>query len=184
MSCVIGFESNGVIYMGADSAGIDSSSLSISTRVDEKVFVAETNDFIMGFAGSFRVGQLLRYASDLPEQSNKKDDMAYMVTDFVDSIKNAQRDHGALRRDSEIEEHDAEFLVGYKGKLYIIESDFQVCRPIENYAAIGSGAQVALGALYALRDSSISPQNKIQLALNAASEYCAGVRPPFVILKL
>ena len=184
MTCIVGIEDKGDIYIGADSAGIDIDSLSICTRADEKVFITESGEFIIGFSGSFRVGQLMRYAIDLPEQSQKKDDMAYMVTDFVDAIRFAQHNRGSLKKESELEELPAALLVGYKSKLYVIENDFQVGLPIENYAAVGCGAQIALGAMYALKNSNISPTNKLEIALMAASEYSVGVRPPFIVLKL
>lgn len=184
MTCIVGIEQDGYVYIGGDSAGVDVENLSICTRADEKVFVSDGGEFIMGFAGSFRIGQLLRYAFVAPDQSSKKDDMAYMVTDFVDAIRTMQRDKGALKKENEIEEHEAEFLVGYKGKLYIIDTDFQIGRPLENYMAIGCAAQVALGALYATRDSDMSPEERITLALNAATEYNVGVKAPFIVLRL
>lgn len=184
MTCIVGLEHDGVVYIGGDSAGIDPWNLSICGRADEKVFITECGEFIMGFSGSFRIGQLLRYALDVPEQSQKKDDMAYMVTDFVDAIRNMQRDKGVLKKENEIEEHEGAFLVGYKGKLYVIESDFQVGKPIENFTAIGCGAQVALGSMYATRNLNLSPINRIELALHAAEQYSAGVRNPFLVLNL
>ena len=184
MTCIVGLEQDGVVYIGGDSAGVEPWSLSICGRADEKVFINETGEFIMGFCGSFRIGQLLRYALEVPDQPSKKDDMAYMVTDFIDAVRNMQKEKGSLKKENELEEHEASFLVGYNGKLYVIEEDFQVGRPIENYASVGCGAQIALGAMYATRNSNMTPEERITLALQAATEYSAGVRPPFHILKL
>lgn len=184
MTCIVALEHEGLVYVGGDSAGIESSSLAICSRADEKVFTTEGGDFIMGFSGSFRIGQLLRYALVPPEQSTKKDDMAYMVTDFIDAVRAMQKDKGSMKKENELEEHDSGFIVGYKGKLYVVESDFQVGRPTEDYAAVGCGAQIALGALYATRKARLKPEERITLALQAATEYSAGVRPPYVIQKL
>lgn len=184
MTCIVGLEQDGVVYIGGDSAGVSEWSLEICGRADQKVFITDTGEFIMGFAGSFRVGQLLRYALVTPEQSPRKDDMAYMVTDFIDAVRAMQRDKGSLKMENEVEEHSATFLTGYKGKLYVIDTDFQVGRPMENYAAVGCGGQIALGAMFATRNSNIAPQNRIELALSAAAEYSAGVRGPFLVLKL
>lgn len=179
MTCVVGIEHEGAVYIGADSAGVDSYDISI--RDDEKVFMNE--DFIMGFSGSFRIGQLLRYALVPPEQSFKKDDMAYLVTDFIDAVRNMQREKGALKKENEEESHDSAFLLGYHGRLYIIDEDFQVIRPNECYTAVGAGAAVALGALYA-SDHIEDPRRRIVLALEASAMYCAAVRSPFTVLKL
>jgi ATP-dependent protease HslVU (ClpYQ) peptidase subunit len=184
MTCIVGLEQDETIYIGGDSAGIDDWSLAICGRADEKVFIIETGDMIMGFCGSFRIGQLLRYALIPPPQKVGQDDMAYMVTDFIDAVRNMQKDKGALKKENELEEHNAGFLVGYNGKLYVVESDFQVGRPIDNYASIGCGAQIAQGAMYATRNMGMAPEARIRLALEAAAEYSAGVRAPFHILKL
>ena len=184
MTCIVGLEQDNTVYIGGDSAGVEAWSLAICGRADEKVFVNDSGEFIMGFCGSFRIGQLLRYALVPPEQSQKKDDMAYMVTDFIDAVRVMQKDKGSMKKENELEEHDAAFLVGYRGRLYCVESDFQVGRPIENYAAVGCGAQIALGAMFATRNSNLSPKNRIELALSAAAEYSAGVRGPFLVLQL
>ena len=159
-------------------------SLAICGRADEKVFVTVDKDFAMGFCGSFRIGQLLRYALVTPDQGEKKDDMTYMVVDFIDAVRAMQKDKGSMKKENELEEHDAAFIVGYKGKLYVVETDYQVGRPIENYAAVGCGAQIALGALFATKHAQMKPEDRIGLALAAAVEYSAGVRPPFHIVKL
>jgi len=184
MTCIVGLEHEGVVYIGGDSAGVESWSLAICGRADQKVFLTETGDMAMGFCGSFRIGQLLRYALVPPTQKVGQDDMAYMVTDFIDAVRTMQKDKGTLKKENELEEHDAGFLVGFNGKLYVIESDFQVGQPSDNYACIGCGGQIASGAMYATRNSSMSPEERITLALSAAAEYSAGVRAPFHIVKL
>ena len=184
MTCIVGVEENGVVYIGGDSAGVEAWSLAICGRADEKVFVTESGEFIMGFCGSFRIGQLLRYALTTPEHSQRKSDMSYMVTDFIDAVRVMQKDKGSMKKENELEESGAAFLVGYRGKLYVVETDFQVGRPIENYAAVGCGSQIALGAMFATRNSGLAAPNRIELALTAAAEYSAGVRGPFLVLKL
>lgn len=184
MTCIVGLEHEGVVYIGGDSAGINSYSLGICGRADEKVFLTETEDMVMGFCGSFRIGQLLRYALTLPQQKVGQDDMAYLVTDFIDAVRTMQKDKGSLRKENELEEHDSEFIVGFNGKLYVVEGDFQVGRPIENFASVGCGADIALGAMFATKNLNMAPEDRISLALQAATEYSAGVRPPFHIVKL
>lgn len=168
-----------MIYVGGDSVGIDACTFECSTRSDRKVFVTDSEDVIIGFSGSFRTGQLMRYSFTVPEQSAKKDDMAYMVTDFVDAIRSLQKDKGVTSK-----EHDTGLLVGFNGKLYVIESDFNVTSPLQNYAASGIGSQAALGAMHATAHLNMKPEPRIMLALAAAAEFNASVRAPFYIVKL
>lgn len=169
--------------MGGDSAAVDVS-LGICLYSDEKVFITPGDEAVIGYSGSFRVGQLLKYGFSVPDQPSKKDDMAYMVTDFVDAIRNLQRDKGAMTKENELELHDAELLIGFNGNVYVIQSDYQVGCPLENFAAVGCGAPFALGAMFATKDATMGPIERIHMALSAAAEYCAGVRKPFHVVQL
>jgi len=184
MTCIVGLEQDGVIYIGADSAEVDESTLSVGIRADEKVFLSDDESFILGFSGSFRIGQLIRYALSMPSQKVDQDDMAYLVTDFIDALRTMQKDKGSMSKENELEEHSSAFIMGFNGKLYVIDTDFQVGRPLGNYAAVGCGAPIALGAMFATQDTETSPEERIRCALTAASTYSAGVRPPFHVLKL
>ena len=79
-------------------------------------------------------------------------------------------------------EEGGSFIVGYKGKLYVIMSDYQVAIPRENFTALGCGESFALGAMYA--SSEKEPIKKIEIALNAAVAFSMGVKPPFTFVKL
>lgn len=184
MTCIVGLEENGTVFIGADSASIAPETLEICRRADEKVFLTDDGNFILGFAGSFRIGQLLRYALVPPPQKVDQDDMAYLVTDFIDAVRTMQKDKGSLKKENEVEEHEAMFLLGFNGKLYVVEGDFQVGRPVDNFMSVGSGANIALGAMHATKDLGIPAEKRIILALEAATEFSAGVRAPFHVLKL
>lgn len=175
MTCIVGLVDKGDVYIGGDSAGV--AGLSISIRADEKVF--GNGPFIMGFTSSFRMGQLLRYKFSPPAQTIHQNDMEYMVTSFIDACRQCFRTNGFGDKDAT---HGGTFLVGYKGNLYTVESDFQVGKLHAPFDAVGCGSDLALGALYA--SEKMSPEDRINLALGAASTFSAGVAPPFVILKL
>jgi ATP-dependent protease HslVU (ClpYQ) peptidase subunit len=176
MTCIVGIVDKGNVYMGGDSAGV--SGLSVSVRADEKVF--SNGPFIMGFTTSFRMGQILRYKFDPPRQTVGVDDMKYMVTDFVDAVRKCFGENGFGSTNDKSPNAGGTFLVGYNGKLYTVDSDFQVGIPADNYDAVGCGTDLALGALYATAGK--KPLDRIRIALEAASKFSGGVLPPFVTL--
>lgn len=180
MTCIVGVECNSTVYIGGDSAGI--SEYDICTRVDEKIFIKD--EFVMGFAGSFRMGQLLRYVLKIPKRKLKidDDDMQYLVSDFMDAVRTCYREKGVLTKSDDVEAGAGQFMFGYRGKLYTVEEDFQVARVTENYYAIGCASSVALGAMYACQVD--DPHVRITCALEAAAKFNAGVREPFKILGL
>jgi ATP-dependent protease HslVU (ClpYQ) peptidase subunit len=175
MTCIVGLVHDGDVYIGGDSAGV--AGLSISIRADEKVF--GNGPFIMGFTTSFRMGQLLRYKLSPPAQTVHQSDMEYMVTSFIDSCRQCFAGNGFGDKDATM---GGNFLVGYKGKLYNIEGDYQVGVPKSPFDAVGCGSDLALGAMYATEG--LKPEERINAALAAASTFSAGVAPPFIILKL
>ena len=172
MTCIVGLVDKGTVYIGGDSAGV--AGLSVSIRADEKVFV--NGPFIMGFTTSFRMGQLLRYKLEPAAQTIKQTDMEYMVTSFIDSVRKCFTDNGFGSGST-----GGTFLVGYKNKLYTIDTDYQVGVPADAYDTCGSGADLALGAMYATKGQ--DPRKRITTALSAASTFNAGVMPPFLIIK-
>lgn len=175
MTCIVGLVDKGDVYIGGDSAG--TAGLSLSIRADEKVF--GNGPFIMGFTSSFRMGQLLRYKFSPPAQTVHQNDMEYMVTSFVDAARQCFAGNGFGDKDAT---EGGTFLVGYKGKLYTLQSDYQVALSVAPFDAVGSGADLALGALFATEH--LKPEDRVTMALSAASTFNAAVAPPFTILKL
>lgn len=179
MTCVIGFvdEKNRKMYIGADSAGVSGNS--ISRRRDEKVF--RTEEMLVGFTSSFRMGQLLRYGWNPPEQWLMEDTYEYMVTRFIDSVRERFK-NGGFAKSENGEEVGGCFIVMNQGKIFTIESDYQVGEQIAPYAAVGCGAEIALGSLFST--NGMLAKMRIETALMAAEEYSSGVRGPFHTLEL
>lgn len=173
MTCIVAVAHKGKVYIAGDSAGV--AGLSLTVRADEKVF--RTGDFLFGFCGSFRMGNLLRYKFVPPKQGDA-DDITYMNTAFVDAVRQCLKDGGFARKKDEAE-HGGNFLVGYHGQIYNIESDYQVGLPALPFDAIGCGFDLALGAMYVT--PTMEPRKRILKALKASEQFSAGVRAPFII---
>jgi hypothetical protein len=180
MTCIVGLEhDDGMVSIGGDSAGVDGG-LGIRIRTDEKVFI--NGPMIFGFSSSFRMGQILRYSLTVPEQlPSQKDDYRFMCTTFIDAVRKCLKD-GGYARVKDGEDIGGFFLVGYKGKLYRVESDFQVGRSMRTFDACGCGEDYALGAMWG-RDLGQPFEEQIRRSLAAAASFSAGVAPPFFVLR-
>lgn len=184
MTCVVGFvDDKKRVWMGADSAGTNGY-LQQSIRTDTKVF--RNKDFIFGFAGSFRMGQILKYHFHIPPRLEGMSDEEYIYTDFLDGlIACLVGNNFAQVKENRL--HGGNFLFGYNGKLYEVQSDFQIGQVYEPFNAIGCGDDLAKGCIYGIYGLAqsgaftIDPEQIIELALNASSNYSAGVSQPFVI---
>lgn len=181
MTCIVGLEQDGIIYMGSDSAITDSPSMALRIMDDPKICV--NDDMIIGCSSSLRILQLMHHALDVPDKPQKKSDLEFLVTDFVDAVRTLQKDKGSMKKENEFETHDAHILLGYNGRLYCMEDDFQIYKIPDKWHAVGCGADLALGAMHATANLRLKPEDRVRMALEAAEAYSAGVRRPFHILK-
>lgn len=185
MTCIAGIEHDGKVWIGGDSAGSDGYSLTV--RADEKVWADK--GFAFGFTSSFRMGQLLRYKLTLALERHEvpADDAAaeikFMSTAFIDGVRTVLKEGGyAKLKDGA--ERGGTFVVGWRGKLYMVHDDFQVGRAAQGFYAVGSGGEIATGALFALRGQKVSPEAKVTTALEAAQELTPYVRGPFKVVSV
>lgn len=181
MTCIVGFTDGKNVWIGGDSAGVAGQNLMV--RSDEKVF--KNGPMVFGFTSSFRMGQLLRYALKIPDHDPRKDDYAYMCTDFVDAVIACMKTGGYARIESN-EIMGGCFLVGYKGKLYQVESDFQVGARADMYNACGCGQSYALGVMRSMcsrADNITDPERMIIEALETAAYFSSSVVGPFHIVN-
>jgi hypothetical protein len=56
-----------------------------------------------------------------------------------------------------------------------MHSDFQLAEYKENYTAIGSGTQYALGSLYTTARTKLKPPDRLEIAIKAASYFSPSV---------
>lgn len=177
MTCIAGVVHEGVVYIGADSAGIAGWELIL--RKDEKVFI--NGPFLIGFTDSFRMGQLLQFRLSAPQHDEDIDSFQYLVTSVIDEVRRCLKEGGYAKKDNEVETAGA-FLIGYRGRLFEIHRDYQVGESLNDIGAVGCGSSVVLCALYALKD--VEPIERIRRALEIAERFNAGVRGPFIVKKL
>lgn len=177
MTCIAGFVEGDTVWMGADSAGVAGYDLTV--RADQKLF--RNGPMLFGFTTSFRMGQILRYDFHVPDHDPRKDIDTYMSSVFVDAVRDALKSKGWAKKENDREE-GGNFLVGYAGRLFAVDADYQVGCPADGFAAVGCGGQVAHGALFATPH--LTGRDRVEMALRAAERFSAGVRAPFLIESL
>jgi len=177
MTCIAGIVQDGTVYVAADSAASNMSQ--ITTRIDKKVF--RVGDTLIAGCGSFRMMQLLHYGLIIPRHPDTMDVEEYMVVRFIEAVRDVFTAGGYTRKLDEAE-YGGNFLIGYRGHLFQITSDFQVGEAATLYDASGSGEDIALGVFYAT--PSMEPEARIELALRASEYHSLGVRAPFTILHV
>jgi len=179
MTCIVGIVHKQAVYIGGDSASCETESFDRNRIKQPKVFV--NGPMLIGWCGSFRMGQLLQYSLKIPTKPKLMDDMRFMTTRFIDEVRRCFSNNGYGFTPEHEDNEGGTFLVGFNGKLYEVQDDFQVSEWERDYAAIGSGGRFALGSLYMTED--IEPVTRITKALEAAEHFNSGVVAPFYVMK-
>lgn len=138
---------------------------------------------VIGYTTSFRMGQILEYELKLPEHPEDMNALKYMITKFVPEVKKIFAEHWKKPKDGE-DGNGGEFLCGYKGRLFHLYSDLQVSERMQHYDSCGCGEGYALGSLFSSGKSKMQPLKRLELALQAAEEFSAGVGKPFHFISV
>ena len=186
MSVVIAIKENGVTYMAADTQiSFGDSKRHLKSDSLQKIWVAsDIPNCIIGGVGLARDLNLIRYCTSelIPEAAVLKNDitvgtiMLSTVPVIFESIRNYTQLVTGCDKDIPI---NSEFLLAYKDKIFDIAPDGTV-EEVEDYIAIGSGADAALGSLKHTTDEPV--YDRLIKALDAASESNLYVSEPYVCM--
>lgn len=179
MTAIVGIAEKGSVWIGGDNAGFINGT--VIQFHNGKVF--RSGEFVMGCCGNHRFSNLMRFAFEPPKIEADLD--LYMVTTFVDALRQVLTKHGYLANNSGRESVSSDdgdtALIGVRGKLFRLSPNFDVVSPSDGVFAIGYGMAYALGALHAT--SKLSAKERILLALEAGERYSDGVRGPFHVIS-
>ncbi len=185
MTCIVAIAGK-VITMGADSLATANNYREL--RRDDKIFRAgPIGEYVVGFSSDYRAGQILRFHMEWPafptEIKSDEDVLRFFVTQIVPVMHRTLEYHWTTREDGD--QFDAIIATG--SHFVVIPNDGQVAM-VHDYAAIGSGSSVALGALDVLTRGMDpftpgGPERIVRAALGAAERHDAGVSRPFVIME-
>lgn len=186
MSVVIAIKENGVTYMAADTQiSFGDSKRHLKSDSLQKVWaVTDTPNCIMGGVGLARDLNLIRYCTSelIPEASILKNEinvgtiMLNTVPAIFESIRTYTQLVTGCDKDIPI---NSEFVLAYKDKIFDIAPDGTV-EEVEDYIAVGSGADAALGSLKHTVDEPV--YDRLIKALDAAAESNLYVSEPYVCI--
>ena len=169
MSLVIAIKDKDRIVLGADkqvSAG--DSKNHTSTKIWP---VAELDGAVMGGVGSARASQIIQY-SDIIDKNHFKVEPTtdYIICSLAPIIAQTLKANGIVVEPGEGGLCDLmpnSFIFAYKDRAWLIWNDLSVSE-IDDYLAIGSGSDVARGALFVTADK--NPFDRIVSCIDAAAE--------------
>lgn len=168
MTAIVAISDGKRVYLGGDSAL--STDDHIYHSADPKVF--ERDGIVIGFCGSLRFGELVALT---PFPKRRRDLDLWVREDICRALRRESVLHGCDIADGD----ESEAILGVGGQIYVITGGPVAYRARNDYAAIGSGAPWAEGALFATEGLKIGVTERLTVALEAAETYCASVRGPW-----
>lgn len=177
MTCIVGLVKGDVVWLGGDRAATDGG-LGRTLIKEPKVF--EKDGIGFGVCGLPKVMDALQHAIELPAYEGG-DGKAHLVGRVIPAIR-----EGLKRFECTIDHNGQQYfqgamLVGFQGRLYQLESNFQLVEAARGFDAVGSGAEPALGSL---RSSRGNPRKRLLESLRISAENNAGVAPPFDVISI
>ena len=150
MTVIVGVRFKGGVLIGGDAQWSTEGSHRIGAQ--PKVHVLQ-DTLALGYCGSGRFGQILQYhLSELEEPflpREGRDEEYWCVREFIPYLRAVTEEHGHLHIKHNVEEFGpSAFLLGVRGKLFLIESDYSVNEHSLPYEAVGSGEDNAIGVLH------------------------------------
>lgn len=191
MTAIVALEHEGKVWMGCDSAAIATGSYDLMLRhvSDPKIIAFPEHDLIIGCSGMNRLVSLIADKFTPPDDEETADQPKRVYASAVrDALRDLFESEGGIENDKP-SSVDGYCLIGYQGTVWEMDSQFALTKPADAFAAIGCGNAFALGAMYGLEymrkvDETVTPEYMIEVALEAAERFSAGVRGPFVIKKV
>jgi len=182
MTCIVGLKRDGRVWIAGDSLAVSGTFKNV--RLDSKVF--NVGEYVLGFTSSFRMGQILRYQTDLPPPMEQEmgDLDRFAVTQLIPRLRAAFHQNGMMGKNEIGQDQVGQFLIGFRDRLWCVESDFQVSVPADSYYCIGSGAHIATGAMEVLTAAQgTDPEKVVESAIMVAAKFNCGVGGPAVVVS-
>lgn len=178
MTCTVGVVKNGKVWLGGDSY-TERAGIAKFQKIGTKLI--RRGPFLFGYAGGSGIAPALQYTLKLPKHFRgvTPDELFHQFV--MSHLIPCFSDCNLLEGQADSKKFDGGLLVGFKGRLYEVDSSFGWdARP--QYSAIGCATNLALGAFWVLgNDPTIKPARQCEVALEAAAAHDPHVAPPFYV---
>jgi ATP-dependent protease HslVU (ClpYQ) peptidase subunit len=173
MTTLVAVQGDGWTVLGCDSRISDEDGR-FAVSKDPKI--VDNNGILIASCGSSRTANILHYGYVQPKPLAKENLNNFVTSKFIPAMRKNFIDAGIdMKEDGEVAENDGGILISVRGELYAVQSDYSWDTDIRGVYAMGSGGDIALGALAALGISKITTLEQakriVRKAIAIAIEY-------------
>jgi ATP-dependent protease HslVU (ClpYQ) peptidase subunit len=174
MTAIVGIQGKGWAVIAADSM----------TTYDDKPYYAKgmdkavrKGDYVFAFAGDAVAGNIAEFLWTPPKIIKTMSLDAFMQVKVLPSLRDAMKEHGY--EPDAIKDPNAGFdaLMCLNGVIYEIDEEYMWSRDDRGLYSVGSGGQLALGALATgfSKNSIKAAEFAARRAIKISADYCIGV---------
>ena len=151
MTTIIGVQYDGFCELVADSLVSDDSGRTWihpdMTKINRR------GNFLIAGSGEVAPCDIAQHIWDppTPDAKDRRDVYHFMITKAMPSLRECLKANGYDfdAGDDKDTSSRFQFLIAVNGELFDVGEDLSVMRSVDGYYGVGSGAQIALGALHA-----------------------------------
>jgi ATP-dependent protease HslVU (ClpYQ) peptidase subunit len=173
MTTLVAIQGDGWSVMGCDSRLSDEHG---RFQIAKTPKIVENNSILIGGCGSSRASNVLHYGYVQPKPTLKEDLSVYMTQKFIPAMRKNFIDAGIdMKEDGDVAQIDGGFIISVKGQVFSVSEDYSWDTDVRNVYVMGSGGDVALGALAALGVEKVNTikeaERMIRKAISIAIQY-------------
>ena len=173
MTTLVAIQGDGWSVMGCDSRLSDEHG---RFQIAKTPKIVDNNGVLIGGCGSSRASNVLHYGYVQPKPTIKEDLNTYMTQKFIPAMRKNFVDAGIdMKEDGDVAQIDGGFIISVKGQVFSVSEDYSWDTDVRNVYVMGSGGDVALGALAALGVEKVNTikeaERMIRKAISIAIQY-------------
>ena len=173
MTTLVAIQGDGWSVMGCDSRLSDEHG---RFQIAKTPKIVDNNGVLIGGCGSSRASNVLHYGYVQPKPTIKEDLNTYMTQKFIPAMRKNFVDAGIdMKEDGDVAQIDGGFIISVKGQIFSVSEDYSWDTDVRNVYVMGSGGDVALGALAALGVEKVNTikeaERMIRKAISIAIQY-------------
>ena len=173
MTTLVAIQGDGWSVLGCDSRISDEDG---RFQISKGPKIVDNNGILIGSCGSSRTANILHYGYKQPKPNAKESLNSFISSKFIPTMRKYFVEAGIdMKEDGEVAENDGGILISIRGEIYAIQNDYSWDTDIRNVYVMGSGGDIALGALAAMGVARIKTmqqaENIIRKAIAIAIEY-------------
>ena len=166
MTTLVAIQGDGWSVLGCDSRLSDEYG---RFQIAKTPKIVDNNGVLIAGCGSSRASNILHYGYVQPKPTIKEDLNAYMTQRFIPAMRKNFVDAGIdMKEDGDVAQIDGGFLISVKGQVFSVSEDYSWDTDIRNVYVMGSGGDIALGALAALGVEKIKTAQQAETIIRKA----------------